>query len=326
MGRDTVNQDARRRQILEISGGDRVRDPRLRIVPAVLMLLAVTVWSYWPIMVKLFEEWQTNDDYSAGQLVPLVAIFLVWHDRKALGSCLLRPSWLWGIVLLMLAQAARAYGLLFMFESAERYSLVLTVAGLVLLVVGWKVLHRVKWILLFLFLMIPFPGRIHNLISGPLQRMATMGSVFLLEAFGVRVSQQGNVVTLNGNTPLAVAEACSGLRMLTAFIIVAAFIACMVNRSRLQRAILLLSSIPVAVLCNIARISVTAVLMLLVNADVAQKFFHDFAGIVMMPAAVLLMFAEIWVMDRLVEPEPNSKHRRAVGFVNSGARPPVRSA
>jgi len=193
-----------------------------------------------------------------------------------------------------------------MFESAERYSLVLTVAGLVLVVAGWQVFWRVKWILLFLFLMVPFPGRIHNLISSPLQRIATTGSVFLLEALGVRVSQDGNVVTLNGTLPLAVAEACSGLRMLTAFIIVAAFIAYMVNRPWPQKAILLASSVPVAVLCNIVRISVTAVLMVAVNADVAQKFFHDFAGLVMMPIAVLLMFAEIGLMDRVIIPEPGS--------------------
>ncbi|MBN1506438.1 MAG: exosortase/archaeosortase family protein [Sedimentisphaerales bacterium] len=314
-----ANQDVRRRPTPQTFGGDRAQDMRVKLVLAALALSAVTLWSYWPVMAGLFDEWQTNDDYSAGQLVPLVAVFLVWRDRKALGRCPMRPRWLWGIGLLVLAQAARAYGLLFMFESAERYSLVLTVVSLVLLVAGWQVLQRVKWILLFLFFMIPFPGRVHNLISGPLQRVATNGSVFLLEVIGVRVSQEGNVVTLNGNTPLAVAEACSGLRMLTAFIIVAAFIACMVNRSRLQKAVLLLSSIPVAVLCNIARISVTAVLMLVVNADVAQKFFHDFAGIVMMPVAVLLMFAEIWVMDRLIEPEPDSRHRRTVESVRSGA-------
>lgn len=305
MGRDIASARARHRQTLLRLGGNWARDRRLRFIVVILVLLVVTAWSYWPTVVSLFREWRRNDDYSAGQLVPFVAIFLLWRDRKTLGSCLLKPRWFWGISLLMLAQAARAYGLLFMFESAERYSLVLTAAGLVLVVAGWQVFHRVKWILLFLFLMIPFPGRIHNLISAPLQRMATIGSVFLLEAFGIRVAQQGNVVTLNGTLPLAVAEACSGLRMLTAFIIVAAFIACMVNRSRPQKAVLLLSSVPVAVLCNIVRISVTAVLMVLVNANVAQKFFHDFAGLVMMPTAVLLMFAEIWLMDRLIIPEPN---------------------
>ena len=40
---------------------------------------------------------------------------------------------------------------------------------------------------------------------------------YLLETFGASVSQQGNIVMLNGDPPLGVAEACSGLRMLNAF-------------------------------------------------------------------------------------------------------------
>ena len=155
--------------------------------------------------------------------------------------------------------------------------------------------------------MVPLPGRVHNMISGPLQNMATTGSVFLMEAFGIRVSQQGNVMMLNQDTPLAVAEACSGLRMLTAFVIVAAFIAYMVKRSRLQKAVLLVSSIPVAVICNIVRIFVTAVLMLKISSEAADKFFHDFAGIVMMPIAVMLMFGELWLMEMLTLPETDLK-------------------
>ena len=58
---------------------------------------------------------------------------------------------------------------------------------------------------------------------------------------------------------------------------------------------------------------VTAVLMLHVNTELAEKFFHDFAGMVMMPAAVLLIFGELWLMDRLTasEPEPQQVHARA---------------
>jgi exosortase len=115
---------------------------------------------------------------------------------------------------------------------------------------------------------------------------------------------------LNGNTPLAVAEACSGLRMLMAFVIVAAFIAYMVKRPRWQKAVLLASSIPVAVVCNMIRIFATAMLMLYVSVETAQKFFHDFAGFVMMPVAVLLLFGEIWLMDRVVVPEPNLQQGR----------------
>jgi exosortase len=150
--------------------------------------------------------------------------------------------------------------------------------------------------------------------------MSTTGSVFLLEAFGARVSQQGNVVTLNENIPMAVAEACSGLRMLVAFIIVTAFIAYMVNRSRRQKAALLLSSIPVAVMCNILRICVTALLFLLVSTEVAEKFFHDFAGLAMMPAAVLLIFSELWLMDKLTLPDPDTQKELVKSHTKSGSR------
>ena len=314
-----VDNRIRRGHALQISGRHQMPDDVLRLVSVTLMLLAVTVWSYWSTIADLFKEWQRNDDYSAGQLVPLIAIYLVWRGRKTLGRCLVKPCW-WGIALLLLALTAWIFGLLFQYESAERYSLVLTAAGLVLMVAGWQVFRSVSWILLFLFLMVPFPGRLHNLISGPLQKMATTGSVFLLEALGVRVSQQGNVVMLNEEIPMAVAEACSGLRMLTAFVIVAAFMAYVVNRSRRQKAVLLLSSIPVAVACNILRLCVTAVLFLLASAEVAQKFFHDLAGLGMMPVAVLLMFGELWLMDKLTLPEPNPQQGQPRAQAKSASR------
>jgi exosortase/archaeosortase family protein len=91
--------------------------------------------------------------------------------------------------------------------------------------------------------------------------------------------------------------------MLMAFIIVTAFITYMVKHSRLQKAVLLLSSIPIAVMCNIIRLSVTAVLFLVASTEVAEKFFHDFAGLAMMPIAVLIIFSELWIIDKLIIPK-----------------------
>jgi exosortase len=301
-----ISKRSRHRRTLQISGRHQTQGNTLIYVSISLALLVVILLAYWPTITDLFTEWQENDDYSAGQLVPLIAIFLIWRERKKLKNCSIKPCW-WAIVPIILAQIARIFGLVFMFESAERYALVLTITGTVLMIAGWKTFRVVSWIVLFLFLMVPFPGRIHNLISGPLQRISATGSVFLLEVFGAKVSQQGNIVMLNEEIPMAVAEACSGLRMLIAFIIVTAFIAYMVKRSRRQKTVLLLSSIPVAVICNILRICVTAVLYMLVSTEVAEKFFHDFAGLAMMPAAVLLIFSELWLMDKLTLPEPDTQ-------------------
>ena len=220
------------------------------------------------------------------------------------------PFWAGGVALLILAEMGRTYGFLSVRPSAEHYALVLTVVGLVLMVMGRQVFRRILWILLFLVLMVPLPGAVRNTVSGPLQSVATTGSVFLLQAFGVSVIRHGNVLALNGGASLEVAQACSGLRMLTAFIIVAAFIAYMVKRPRWQKGVLFVSSIPVAVVCNVVRIFVTGLLVLYVGEDVAKGFFHDFAGFVMMPFAVMLLFAEIWVMDRIVVTESDASPSR----------------
>ena len=185
--------------------------------------------------------------------------------------------------------------------------MVLTVVGIVLLVGGRRVAREVRWILVFLLLMVPLPGRIHNLISGPLQNLATAGAVVSLELSGVTVIREGNVMLLNGDVAVAVAEACSGLRMLTAFVVVAATLAYVVKRPFWQKATLVVSSIPLAILCNLIRLVVTAVLYLVASGETAERFFHDFAGLTMMPLAVLLLIGELWIMARLVVEDHGKK-------------------
>jgi exosortase len=263
------------------------------------VLCAALLWSYWPVLSSLWRDWQTDPNYSVGQLVPLVVLYLLWHDRAALQACRLHPAWIAGGALCGLALAARLFGLLFMYESAERYALVVTVAALALLAGGWLVLRRAGWMLAILLLMVPLPGRINNAISGPLQDLATAGAVFTLEVCGVDVEQEGRVMLLNGHVPIAVAEACNGLRMLTAFVLVAATLAFVINRPRWQKMVLVLSSVPVALACNILRLVITAVLFLATSSETAERFFHDFAGLTMMPAAVALLAGELWLLGKI---------------------------
>lgn len=274
------------------------------------VIFASLVWCYWSTIRGLMGDWRNDPNYSVGQLVPLVAVYLAWHDRAKLNDTDRAPCW-WGLALIVLAQCARIFGLLFLFESAERYALVLTVIGVVLFLAGRHVAWKMRWILLFLFLMVPLPGRVHNAISGPLQSAATSGAVVSLELLGVHVTREGNVMVLNDRVPVAVAEACSGLRMLTAFVVVAAAFAFLVNRSRWQNVLLVFSAIPVAIVCNLLRLVATSLLFLWVSGDVAQSFFHDFAGWTMMPAAIGMLAGVLWVSSRLVEAEPEKGESKA---------------
>ncbi len=272
---------------------------------ALAAVIAAFVYCYWTTILDLFKEWQVNDNYSVGMLVPVAALYLIWQEREGLRKIEIKPCW-FGLLPIVLAYFARDFGLRDLYESAERYALVLTIVGVVMLLAGWRVFLKLFWVMGFLFLMVPFPGKIHNLISGRLQEQATSGAVFVLELFGTAVTHEGNVLVLNGETQVAVAEACSGLRMLTAFIVVGCVLAYVVNRPRWQKIVLVISTIPVAILCNLIRLVVTAWLYTLFSSQLAERFFHDFAGWTMMPLAILILAGELWLMSVLVIPDEKS--------------------
>jgi len=296
--------------------------PAPGVLLALSTLVVALIWSYWPTLKELWRDWQIDANYSVGQLVPFVALYLAWADRKALAGRLLSPTW-WGLALIALAELMRVYGFVFLYQSAERYALIVTIWGLVLLICGWSIFRRLGYGLALLIFMVPLPGIVHRSIDAPLQRMATSGAVVVLELIGVTVTQEGNVITLNHETPVAVAEACSGLRMLTAFIVVAAAFAYLVHRPVWQRGVVLLSSIPIAIFCNVARLAATSILYLSASSEVAERFFHDFAGITMMPIAILLLFLELWVLQWLVEDEGRAPRRRPVAAGGSARGRPT---
>lgn len=292
-------------------GAHASRHERWRGLISAALLLIALIWSYRSTLAGLISDWRGDPNYSVGLVVPFAAACLLWSDRRCLAEVPLRPCW-WGLVVILLAQGMRGYGLLWLYESAERYSLVLTTVGLVWLVGGSQLLLRTGWVLLFLLLMVPLPGRVHNLVSAPLQSLATQGAVFTLELLGIGVAREGHVLLLDGRVPVAVAEACSGLRMLTAFVVVSAFLAYVVRRPRWQKAVLLISSIPIAILCNLIRLVVTALMFHASYSELADRFFHDFAGLTMMPLAVVMLAGELWLFSRLVIPDGPSTKSSAV--------------
>jgi exosortase len=266
----------------------------------VLVLLAAC-WAYARTLAELWREWQHNENYSVGMLVPLAAVWLAAGRRHELARLTPRIAWT-GLLIVIAALALRMEGLRSLRESVERYSFVVLICGLVLFLAGWQIFWRLRWLLGFLFLMVPLPGALNNRIEGPLQDYATTGTVFVLETLGLTVEREGNTLRLDGQTPVGIEEACSGLRMLTAFVVVAAVLAFMVDAPPWQRVVLVLSSAPLAVLCNIARLALTALVFRYSESKALQNFMHDFAGVAMMPLAIALLLLERWILYKLVTP------------------------
>lgn len=272
------------------------------------LIAAAFVWSHWAIVRDLFAFWQDNQDYSSGQFVPLLALYVVWSNRTVLARLPLGMCWM-GLALFVVGQCVRFYGIYDMYGSLQRYSLVLSAIGVAWFLLGTPFVLRFKWVLLLLFLAIPLPGRIHNAVSIPLQDFATRSAVFGLELIGQLVVCEGNVLRVSEQNTVAVAEACNGLRMLNAFIVVAVALAFLVQRPRWQKAWVVGSAIPIAVLSNTIRLVVTVLLFEYVGSKTAEQFFHDFAGVTMMPLAVAAIILELKLLNWIAGGTGDVKHR-----------------
>ncbi len=261
---------------------------------AAAVLGFVFLWSYWPGLTDLWNIWTVSDEYSSGMLVPLLAGYVLWSRRKKIASYRIRPS-IWGLAGLLFAQALRYFGLFFMYASAERLSLVLSIASLTLFLFGWQFFRGVSMVLVFLCLMLPLPRSIHSAVMLPLQELATTSAVFLLEMIGYSVIRQGNIIHLSGAT-VAVAEACNGLRMVTSFFVVIMLVLLLIRRSWWEKLIVFISALPIALLCNSIRLTITSVAFTMIPAERWEKVFHDFGGYGMMPLALGAVILELWLL------------------------------
>jgi exosortase len=258
---------------------------------------AAFTWSYWPQITDLWKIWQRSDEYSSGLLVPFVAVYILWSKRRDIAQCRLKPS-IWGLFAFVAAQAFRLFGLFFMYASAERISIVLSLAGMVLFLFGWQLFRKVFTTLVFLGLMLPLPRSIHGAVMLPLQSWATSSAVFFLEIMGYAAIREGNIIHLNG-AAVAVAEACNGLRMIMAFFVISSLVVLLVRRAWWEKLIVLASSVPIGLLCNSIRLTLTAIAFTILKGEHWEKIFHDFGGYAMMPLALGMVVLELWLLTKI---------------------------
>lgn len=273
--------------------------PRDQAIPLAIFGAAVGILciAYWNTLELVYEQWE-SPQYSHGWLIPLFTGWLLWTRYEPIGPVANWERWLGaGIVcfgLLMRLAAAR-----FNFIIVDMWSFVPCVLGLVLLVGGLSAFRWAWMPVLFLGFMYPLFDRLESFLLMPLQRIATVVSTVLMQTMGIPAFADGNRISLP-QVELGVIDACSGLRMLTIFIALSVAIAMILtDRPMWERLVIVASSIPIALVVNITRITVTGILHMTTSAELANKVFHDLAGWVMMPLALGLMYVEFQLLDHL---------------------------
>ena len=258
---------------------------------------AAGFWCYWDILQVFARRWSTDPQYSHGPLIPILALGFVWLRREAITDWAFQPSW-WGLPFLIIGCGLRIWAAVYYFEWIEWVSILPVVTGVCLLAAGPKLTKSLWPSIAVLAFMIPLPYRAEVWLLQPLQNLATGLALNLLQTIGYLAHAEGNVLWVNG-TAVGVTEACSGLRMLTGFVALAFTLVLFVDRPRGMQIILLASSVPVALICNLVRITITAIVYASTGSETAQNICHDSFGWGMTLLGVGLLWCELQLLDTL---------------------------
>jgi exosortase len=268
--------------------------------------------------------WLTDPSWSHGFLIPLFSLYFIHQRRREIlgleyapdplaellhgrrpGRLLpgqTRPNYL-GLLLLFGILAFYAFNVVSPagYAYGRPLSVIAALGAVVLFLGGWRLVRHTWLPIAFLVFAVPLPRRYYDGMTLPLRQIAASVATALLNlVHGVDATASGVVIDIvyegqRLGSGLNVEEACSGMRLLMAFVALGVAMAYLHYRPMWQRAVLLLSTMPIAVLCNIIRVTVTGFIYVLAEPKYTQGIYHDALGLAMLPLAfafygVLAMF------------------------------------
>jgi exosortase len=304
------------------------RDYRWTDLPAaawiqIAALAAAFIWFFGHDILGMIHRWSTDASYSHGFLIPLFSLYFL-HQKKdqILAQKQLEPNWIFGLGLLIFCLLMYLLNIVqFKFGYGRPILMIATLIAMLFFLGGRKLL-RYTWLPAgYLFFAVPLPERLYAQITFPLRRLAAEASAVVLNLIPeLKATVSGHVIDViyKGEVlspALDVADACSGMRLLMAFVALGVAMAYLHDRPIWQRLILLISTLPVAILCNIIRVIITGLIYVLWDKQYAQGIYHDMLGLMMLPLAFGLYGLLAWLMGNLYmedeTPEPEIIVRRS---------------
>jgi exosortase len=248
---------------------------------------ALLIAANFPIFKHLVEQWWNDEDMTHGFVVPLVAGYIAWQRRDELLALEYKPSW-WGLAIMGWGAVQGYLGWLSAELFLQRTSILITLLGLLLVLGGKALVRGLAYPLLLLPFMVPIPAVIYNEITFPLQLFASSVAENVLLLLGIPVLREGNILQLAQQT-LSVAEACSGIRSLLSLSFFSLVYSYFFDTRVWMRWVLLFATVPIAILANAGRVTITGILSEEVSPELAHGFFHSLEGFVIFGIALAML-------------------------------------
>ena len=276
-------------------GGQRVNAQLLssrsqKIIPTwqAIAVLVLFVIAYFPVWKSLLGTWSNSEDYSHAFLIMPISLYLVWGKKERLREIPVSVSKA-GLVLLFFSLLLYLLAFFGKITTVASFSLVVTMVALVWSLFGLEVVKVLLFPLFFLLLMVPIPSQIYSASTIPLQLFVSKASTFIAMALDIPVFREGNVLHLPERT-LQVVEACSGLRSIISLFTLSVVFGYISLRSNVNRALLAVAALPVAIFINIVRVLAMLIAFYCFNVDLTSGSLHTYFGLVIFIIALILLY------------------------------------
>ena len=274
---------------------ESMQSSREKWFPLGIVLLAL-IFLYFPFLVKLVEDWGTNDDYSHGYFIPFLTLYFIYCMRDELKKIAIKPCNL-GLLVILAGLGQLIVGKIGSEFFLQRTSLLVVLFGIALFLLGWQYFKMLFLPLAYLIFMIPLPAIIWNKIAFPMQLFSSYLTEQVVSTLGIPIYREGNVMHL-AQTTLEVVAACSGLRSLVTMFALSGALALLSTLTAKKKIILFFSAAPIAIFANTVRLTATALMATEIGAAAAQGFLHEFSGIVVFVLGMGLLIAVSWFLGK----------------------------
>jgi exosortase len=279
---------------------------------AAAVLLGILTWLFWDFMATNVR-WaiQQQADWGHTLVIPFIAGYFVYQCRDRLLARPFKTTWM-GLVPMVFGVAwyvtCTLGPMTIRHHNLQGAGVGLTLGGLALLFFGWRAMIWLWFPLAYLVLFGQFiSDRFLNIVTFRMQDITARGAYYVLAVF-FDAARSGNTITLfdNGEVkPLNIAEACSGMRMLMAFLALGVAMAFTGLKYVWQQVALVLLAVPTAIVVNVLRV-VTLGVLSMVDSDFAAGEFHSFIGLVWLIPAFLIYLGLSWILRHMVIDAPAS--------------------
>ncbi|MGE4285930.1 MAG: exosortase/archaeosortase family protein [Phycisphaerae bacterium] len=273
------------------------------------VLTALFVLMFWNNIADTVSVWVKDPSWSHGFLILPFSLYLLHQRREIILSIKPEPSYI-GVAWLLLMVCVYIFNIVqIRYAYGEPLIMIAALCALVYAVCGWKLMQHLWVPVLYLVFAIPIPTRLYRELTTPLRMIASQMATAIVNMLpGIEATVRGVIIDITRNgvpldTSLNVADACSGMRLMMAFLALGVAMAYIHARPIWQKAILLGSIIPIAILCNIVRVTVTAFIYIYAGSKYAKGIYHDTLGMLMLPLALFFYWSIDWFMNNLFTSE-----------------------